>query len=190
MPLSSSTSKTKKTSKCKTPSFVCEIPLQVTRHQERILETRFEAGRQLYNALLGEATKRLALVRQSIWFALAKKSTDKKERQAHFAAARQAHGFSAYALEAVLRELYRRETAHRKTLHGQLANQVIAIGTQINTEKLSYKALQKMYGRSIGVRAPKLFLTILNKVQHSQHRFGFLIVMPSTGLKNKGRTHY
>ena len=348
------------------------------------METRFEAGRQLYNALLGEATKRLALVRQSIWFALAKKSTDKKERQAHFAAARQAHGFSAYTLEAVademrrttwlgehldshvaqkladrafeavqkiafgkarkirfkgkrglhslegktnaacirwredrvlwngleltmvrgaqfdpviqhglssrvkyvrfirrdvrektryyaqlvcegvpylkvnekgerihpvgketlgldigpstiaivgdtqaaltrfaeeivrdhkkirrlqrkqdrqrrannpdcygekgrvikgkrptkisrhqleteavLRELYRRETAHRKTLHGQLANQVIAIGTQINTEKLSYKALQKMYGRSIGVRAPKMFLTILTRKAES-----------------------
>ncbi|MHB1611911.1 MAG: hypothetical protein ACYCT0_09510 [Sulfobacillus sp.] len=28
----------------KTPSFVCEVPLSVTRRQERILEARFEAG--------------------------------------------------------------------------------------------------------------------------------------------------
>jgi len=79
---------------------VCEVPLRVTRRQERTLEARFEAGRQIYNALLGEAKKRLALVRQSIWYTKAKKSSNKKERQAHFAAARQAHGFSAYALEA------------------------------------------------------------------------------------------
>ena len=65
--------------------------------------------------------------------------------------------------EAVLRELYRREAAHRKTQHGQLANQVIARGTSIKTEKLSYKAFQKRYGRSISVRAPKLFLTILTR---------------------------
>ncbi len=37
--------------------------------------------------------------------------------------------------------LYRRaKAAHRKTLHGQLANRVVAIGAHINTEKLSYKA--------------------------------------------------
>ncbi|WP_258112662.1 transposase [Alicyclobacillus sp. SP_1] len=387
MPSSNSTSKTKKTSKkskSKTPSFVCEVPLHITRRQERTLEARFEAGRQMYNALLGEARKRLSLVRQSLWYTKAKKSTDKKERQVHFSAARQAHGFSAYALEAVadeirrttwlgdhldshvaqkladrafeavqkvafgkaktarfkgkrgfhslegksnatcirwreyrvlwnglelpmvtdvahdpviqhglssrvkyvrlvrrnirgktryyaqlvcegvpyvkvnekgerihsigketvgldigpstiaivgdtkamltqfadevvrdhkkirrlqrkqdrqrrannpdcydekgrvikgkhllkksrhqqetetqLQELYRRETAHRKTLHGQLANQVIAIGTHINTEKLSYKAFQKMYGRSIGIRAPKLFLSILTRKAES-----------------------
>ncbi|WP_181362800.1 RNA-guided endonuclease TnpB family protein [Sulfoacidibacillus thermotolerans] len=363
---------------------MCEFPLRVTRRQERTLEARFEAGRQMYNVLLGEARKRLSLVRQSIWYTKAKKSSNKKERQAHFAAARQAHGFSAYALEAfadkirrttwlgdhldshvaqkladrafdavqkvafgkarkvrfkgkrglhslegktnaacirwredrvlwnglelpmvtdvahdpviqhglssrvkyvrlvrkdihghsryyaqlvcegvpyvkrnekgerthpignetvgldigpstiaivgntqatltrfadevvrdhkkirrlqrkqdrqrrannpecydekeraikgkhptkksrhqleteaVLRELHRRETAHRKTLHGQLANQVIAIGTRINTEKLSYKAFQKMFGRSIGVRAPKLFLSILTRKAES-----------------------
>ena len=101
LPSLSNTSKTKKTSKHKTFSFVCEVPLRVTDQQERILAARFEAARQLYNALLGEAKKRLSLVRQSIWYTKAKKSTDKKERQAHFSAARQAHGFSAYALEAV-----------------------------------------------------------------------------------------
>jgi hypothetical protein len=36
---------------------VCEVPLRVTRRQERTLEARFEAGRQIYNALLGEAKK-------------------------------------------------------------------------------------------------------------------------------------
>ncbi|RIV18376.1 transposase [Alicyclobacillaceae bacterium I2511] len=377
---SSNTSKAKKTSNKRehTPSFICEIPLRVTRRQEQILEARFEAGRQLYNALLGEAKKRLALVRQSIGYTKAKISANKKERQAHFAVARQAHGFSAYSLEAFademrrttwlgehldshvvqklakrafeavqkvafgqarkvrfkgkrglhslegkkstacirwkkdrvlwkglelpmvngtdddpviqhglssrikyvrlmkreirshsryyaqlvcegtpyhkpehtignetigldigpstiaivgdtqatltqfadevvrdhkkirrlqrkqdrerrannpdcydekgrvikgkrptkksrhqweteteLQELYRREAAHRKTLHGQLANQVMAMGTHIKTEKLNYKAFQKTFGRSIGVRAPKLFLSILTRKAES-----------------------
>jgi hypothetical protein len=69
--------------------------------------------------------------------------------------------------EVALRELYRREAAHRKTVHGQLANQVISIGTKIKTEKLSYRAFQKMYGRSISVRAPKLFLSILTRKAES-----------------------
>ncbi len=69
--------------------------------------------------------------------------------------------------EAVLRELHRRESAHRKTLHGQLANEVIAIGTKIKTEKLSYKAFQKLFGRSIGIRAPKTFLSILTRKAES-----------------------
>jgi len=103
LPLSSSTSKTKNTSnkKERTPSFICEIPLRVTRQQEKKLEFRFEAARQLYNALLGEAKRRLALFRQSIWYTKAKQTKDEAERRAHFAAARTAHGFSSYALEAV-----------------------------------------------------------------------------------------
>ena len=380
MPSSSSTSKTKSPFKKpeRTPSFICEIPLRVTRRKARTLAARFEAGRQLFNALLGEAKKRLALVRQSVGYTKAKKSTDKEATRAHFSAARQAHGFSAYALEAVademrrhtwlgehldshvaqklavrafdavqrvefgkarkvrfkgerglhslegktnaacirwredrvlwnglelpmvkaavrdpviqhglssrvkyvrlvrreihghpryyaqlicegmpyrkpehtvgketigldigpstiavvgdtqaelklfaeevardhkkirrlqrkqdrqrrannpdcydgqgraihgkhptkksqhqleteavLRELYRREAAHRKTLHGQLANRLMAIGPHIKTEKLSYKAFQKMYGRSISVRAPKLLLSILTRKAES-----------------------
>ncbi len=51
--------------------------------------------------------------------------------------------------EARLAERYRREAAHRKTSHGQLANQIIAQGPTIKTEKLSYKAFQKQFGRSI-----------------------------------------
>jgi len=85
----------------RTTSFVCEIPLRVTRRQEKKLDVRFEAARQLYNALLGEAKRRLALFRQSIWYTKAKQTKDEDERRAHFDAARTAYGFSSYALEAV-----------------------------------------------------------------------------------------
>ena len=377
---SSRTSKTKGTSsrRGKTPSFTCEIPLRVTRRQEKKLEARFEAAWQLYNALLGEAKRRLALFRQSIWYTKARQTKDEGERRAHFAAARTAYGFSSGALEAVadgmrrdtwlgdhidshveqklaarafaavdkvakgkakdvrfkgrrgmhslegktnaacirwredrvlwnglelpmakaagrdpvivhglssrvkyvrlvrreirnrtryvaqlvcegfpyrkprhavgtetvgldigpstiavvgetqaslelfcepvardhkrirrlqrkldrqrrannpdcyagqgraikgkrptrksrrqqdtqakLAELFRREAAHRKALHGQMANRIIAIGTDIHTEKLSYRGFQKMYGKSISVRAPRTFLSILTRKAES-----------------------
>ncbi|MCY0893247.1 MAG: transposase [Acidibacillus sp.] len=383
MPLSNSTSKTKKMSKCKTPSFVCEIPLCVTQKQEQTINARLEAGRQFYNALLGEAMRRLNLMRESKDYQTAKKLPKGKTRSDLFQALRIEYGFTEYDLsrfstitrqswigehvgahvgqklvtrayeavakvaygkakkvrfkgkrglhsiegknneanlfwrgdhivwsglelpmvngssrdpviqhglssrikyvrlvkkevrgknryyaqlicegqpaiktnedgerihligsesvgldigpstiaivsdtkaelelfgeavvrdhrhirklqrkqdrqrrannpdcfdekgraikgkhptkksrhqletEAALRELYRRETAHRKTLHGQLANEVIAVGAIIKTEKLSYKAFQKLYGRSISVRAPKLFLSILTRKAES-----------------------
>ena len=93
----------------RTPSFTCEIPLRVTRRQEKKLDARFEAAWQLYNALLSEAKRRLALFRQSIWYTKAKQTKDEEERKAHFAAARTAHGFSSGALEAVADGM-RRET--------------------------------------------------------------------------------
>ncbi len=51
--------------KSETPSFVLELPLKTTSVQETKILTRLEAGRQLYNACLGEALKRLDLIRQS-----------------------------------------------------------------------------------------------------------------------------
>src|SRR5258708_8813683 len=48
-----------------TSSFVCEVPLRVSRAQERRLLARLEAARQLYNACLGEARTRVRLVPQA-----------------------------------------------------------------------------------------------------------------------------
>ncbi len=54
MPSSNSTLKTKSRSergRGTTPSFVCEVPLRVIPTQEDTVQTRFEAARQLYNAV-------------------------------------------------------------------------------------------------------------------------------------------
>lgn len=67
----------------------------------------------------------------------------------------------------LLQEHFRREAEHRKTLHGRMANQVLAIGKYIKTEDLSFRALQKRYGKSMGVRGPKTFLTMLKRKAES-----------------------
>ncbi|MGB7442006.1 MAG: hypothetical protein WA919_13120, partial [Coleofasciculaceae cyanobacterium] len=56
-----------------TSTFITEIPLTVNPSEEKVLLSRLEAGRQLYNACLGEAIRRVRLVRQSKLFGQAKK---------------------------------------------------------------------------------------------------------------------
>ena len=57
----------------------------------------------------------------------------------------------------------RRLAAHRKSLHGKLAHQIVALGHTIITEKLSYKGWQKRYGRSVGLRAPGMLIDHLKR---------------------------
>ena len=62
-----------------------------------------------------------------------------------------------------LAEAERKLAAHRKSLHGRDINQIIAIGMRIQTEDVSYKAWQKMFGKSIQVRAPSMFMSSLKR---------------------------
>jgi transposase len=57
----------------------------------------------------------------------------------------------------------RKLAAHRKSLHGKLVHEVVAVGNTIITEQLSYKAWQKVYGRSVGLRAPGMFVALLER---------------------------
>jgi len=92
----------------RTPSFVCEVPLRVTRPQERILLARLEAARQVYNACLGQARIRARLVRESKAFQRARAlPREDPQRKRLFAQARGQHAFSAYALHAYAQPLGR-----------------------------------------------------------------------------------
>src|SRR5215472_7612894 len=85
----------------RTPSFVCEVPRRVPPREERILLARLEAARQVYNACLGEARKRVQLVRESKAFRAARtRSKEDPERTPLFRAARTQHAFSDYTLQA------------------------------------------------------------------------------------------
>ncbi|MEH2062084.1 MAG: hypothetical protein V7K50_07360 [Nostoc sp.] len=51
--------------KISTDSFITEMPLIIDSKQEKALLAPFQAGRQLYNACLGEIMTRLELVGNS-----------------------------------------------------------------------------------------------------------------------------
>ena len=85
----------------RTPSFVCEVPLRVSPAQERTLLARLEAARQVYNACLGQARRRVRLVRESKAFQHARMlPRDDPARKERFREARAQHDFSEYALHA------------------------------------------------------------------------------------------
>lgn len=84
-------------------------------------------------------------------------------------------------------ELLRRESAHRKTLHGQLANRVLSMGRVMKTEKLSYRSFQRQYGRSVGVRAPGMFVSMLRRKAESAS--GGVIEFPTRTTKLSQTCH-
>jgi putative transposase len=83
-----------------TPSFITEIPLVVASQDEAEISSRFQAGRQLYNALLNESMVRMNLVRSSDLFQDARKLPKGKIRNDAFAAARKEYRYSEYDIQA------------------------------------------------------------------------------------------
>lgn len=65
--------------------------------------------------------------------------------------------------QAQLADRERKLAAGRKRDHGELANNIVGLGTVINTEALSYKAFQRSFGRSVKVRAPGMFIEHLTR---------------------------
>ncbi|HEX4207189.1 MAG TPA: zinc ribbon domain-containing protein, partial [Ktedonobacteraceae bacterium] len=57
----------------------------------------------------------------------------------------------------------RKLAAHRQSLHGRMAHEIVRIGTTIVLEKISYKAWQKQYGKSVRLRAPGMFVERLRR---------------------------
>ena len=62
-----------------------------------------------------------------------------------------------------LSELYRKQAAYRKSLPGNLANHVFSLGNPVKPEKLSYRAFQRRFGKSVGMRAPGKFVESLRR---------------------------
>jgi hypothetical protein len=75
----------------------------------------------------------------------------------------------------------RRLAAHRKSLHGQLAHQIVALGQTVITEKISYRGWQKRYGRSVGLRAPGMLIDHLKRTVASTG--GTLLEVPTRSTK-------
>ncbi len=65
--------------------------------------------------------------------------------------------------QAEIKELHRQMAARRKQGHDKLTNDIVALGNIIMAEKLSYKAWQKMFGRSVSAFAPGQFISTLRR---------------------------
>jgi hypothetical protein len=230
-------------------SFVAELPLRTSAADERALAVRLDAARHIYNAVLGECLRRLALMRESRDWQRARATPKKAERSALFRVVLQRFDFKSSmadrfaiacknscwigdhlssnetqkvalrafqerfcpTVEQPWRELRRLEramdrsrratnpgnfdrrgrakkgkkkwnrsrryqrlaekrrererclAAERRRAHGELANRILAQGTTIKTEKLSYRAFQRCFGRSAKVRGAGMLVAELRR---------------------------
>jgi len=183
----------------KTPSFITELPLKTTSVHESTILVRLDTGRQLYNACIGEALNRLGLIQQSKNFQEIQKLPKtingelNIERTVAFKQLNQKYGtvkkgskkwiksnrYKATSNE--LAETDRKLVACRKSLHGKDINEIIAMGTRIQTEDISYKAWQKMFGKSIQIRAPSMFMSSLKR--KAENAGGYIREFPTQTTK-------
>jgi hypothetical protein len=83
--------------------------------------------------------------------------------------------------------LERKLTAHRKSLHGELVNDILRSGDVIKLEKLSYKAFQKLFGFSVASRAPGMFVSHLRS--KAQRAGGQVVEIPTYKTKLSQTCH-
>lgn len=141
----------------KTPSFVADIPLVVDSALEKELLSRFQAGRQLYNACLGEAMARMKLVRDSEAYQAARMILKGKARTEAFGAARKAYRYSEYDLHS-----FAKLTADRS----QWMAKKLDANTQQTIATRAFRASERvLLGRARKVRhkAPTRFRSIEGK---------------------------
>jgi hypothetical protein len=91
--------------RAKTPAFLIELPLQVDHAQASRLRAHLETARCLYNALLGEAWRRLQKMRNDpAWqTARAIPRSTKQERAQAFSHLRRTYHFSEYEMHEYAR---------------------------------------------------------------------------------------
>ncbi|KAM3104590.1 RNA-guided endonuclease TnpB family protein [Phormidesmis sp. 146-33] len=142
----------------KTPSFILELPLVVNSQADSELSSRFQAGRQLYNACLNEAMRRVKELRNSAVYQAAKKLPLKsKQRSEAFTDARKQYRFSDYQLQA-----FATLTANRSVWIAQKidSNSVQTLATR------AFRASERvLFGKAKNVRykVPRRFNSIEGK---------------------------
>jgi len=92
---------------------------------------------------------------------------------------KQSKGYQATRRRKATKE--RKLRAHRKSVHGRMVHEIVALGKTICTEKLSYKGWQKRYGTSVGLRAPGMLIDHLKRTVASTG--GTLIEVPTRTTK-------
>ncbi|MCL4514490.1 MAG: zinc ribbon domain-containing protein [Firmicutes bacterium] len=72
-------------------------------------------------------------------------------------------------------------------MHGRLVNEIVELGNVFKLEKLSYRAFQKEFGRSVGLRAPGGFVSELRRKAESAG--GKVIEFPIRNTRLSQRCH-
>ncbi len=80
-----------------------------------------------------------------------------------------------------IRELDRKTAAQRKSIHGHEQSIILTQGTIIKAEKVPYRAWQKIWGKSVSIRAPSTFMSGLKR--KAENAGGSLYLFPTKTTK-------
>jgi transposase len=100
------------------------------------------------------------------------KDKSSKALQRKIARSRESHETMTTRAKKLYREfaeVKRKEAATRKRVLGEKANEILAFGNTIKIERLSYKAFQRCFGKSVGRHAPGMFV---EKLHHKADKAG------------------
>ncbi len=139
-----------------TPSFVTEIPLKTNSKQQAILRKRFWAAKQQYNALLGEALKRLNAMRADKRFEQAKnlykQKGKKQEAKKLFKQLEKDYSYREYDLYKYCKQWNKKEDKYQRgTCLKNKKTSSLSIGSRIS-QKLAKRAFQAVEEYKKGIR--------------------------------------
>ena len=121
--------------KCNTNSFVLELELVLDPHERAVVNKYLEIGRQIYNACLGEALKRLHKVQNDKGYQAFLKEPKSGERNKKLRIIEEAYGYSEY-------QLHEWSAGPKHHFHDQLCiNEVQKLATR------AFKAVEKLHYR-------------------------------------------
>lgn len=148
----------------KTPSFVAEFPLKTTP-----VNIKHVLGKQVVGLDIGPSViagvsatdailEKFCLSVAKPWKAIHRiqRAMD-RSRRAINPQNYDARGVPLkvkHKLASLCAELERRLASKRQHAHGELCNRILRQGNIIKTERLSYRAFQKAFGKSVGCSAP------------------------------------
>ncbi|MBP5975411.1 hypothetical protein HW132_22425 [Brasilonema sp. CT11] len=159
-------------------SFITEVQLTVDSKQEAEFLSRFQVARQLYNACLNEATKRLDLVRNSELYQTGRHLPITKKKEPRSAFKKAANN---------KREIERRKVAYAKTQNRRVVNKILRHGKHIKTENVLVKGWQKRYGSAISAKSPGFVQSVLLRKAENA---GGTVIKFSTQTTALSQTHF
>lgn len=155
--------------KSKTKSFIAEIPIVISRREEKVILDGFEVSRRLYNSYLGECLDRLGKMRNSKGWSLARKVKDKELKKEAFKKLHEEFNFKESSIHEFAKNC--RNNGNFTNRIGSLENQVIATRAfrAVNEYKLNKRGKPRFKGRF------RTLESIENKSNYSGLRYNLAI---------------
>lgn len=127
--------------KANTSSYILELELKITNQEQKTLAVKFKVAKQVYNACLNYASKRLKSLKSDKEYRFLIKQPSSKERNNRLRKIEQEYGYSEYQLHKVVSDYQK----HFKKHIGSMEAQKLATRAFQAIEKVHYKKAKRVF---------------------------------------------